>query len=190
MAPSTFHGGSHVTIAQSGVDDRRARLTIPTLQLRPYPRNSGRTAARIVALTLIANGRIKAVETAVLEALQAPECLGLTRTEWHGVIEDLCTDLLGTARCGTEVCIPGEVLDSLLEQLDDEDSRRLVLRLCSAVVQADSQVDDGESFVLLAAIERWGLHPDDQALLEPAHYGADFQVRPRRLVAGIAATST
>jgi len=51
--------------------------------------------------------------------------------------------------------------------------------LCSAVVHADCQIDDGESFVLLAAIERWGLHPDDQALLEPMLYGADFQVRRR-----------
>ncbi len=156
-----------MTIAQSGVDERGARPTTPTLKLRPYSRNSGEAAARIVALALIANGRIEAVETAVLDALEAPERLGLTRSQWHGVIADLCADLLATARCGNEICIPSKMLDSMLDQLDDDEWRRLVLRLCSAVVQADSQIDDGESFVLLAAIERWGLHPDDQALLEP-----------------------
>lgn len=148
-------------------------------RLRPYPRNSAEAAARIVALALIANGRIKTVETAALDALQAHERLGLTRPQWHGVIHDLCADLLGPARCGAEGCIPSELLDRLLDEVDDDTTRRLVLRLCSAVVHADRQIDDGESLVLLAAIERWGLHPDDQALLEPMLYGADFQVRPR-----------
>lgn len=161
----------------------RTHMDTPSPQLRPYPRNSAEAAARIVALALIANGRIKAVETAALEALQAPERLGLTRPQWHGVIHDLCADLLGPARCGNEGCIPSGLLDRMLDEVDDDTTRRLVLRLCSAVVHADRQIDDGESFVLLAAIERWGLHPDDQALLEPMLYGADFQVRPRGVTA-------
>ncbi|MBN9203705.1 TerB family tellurite resistance protein [Methylibium petroleiphilum] len=154
-------------------------MNAPDPQLRPYPRNSAEAAARIVALALTANGRIKAVETAALDALQAPERLGLNRAQWHGVIHDLCADLLGPARCGDEGCIPSELLDHMLDEVDDDTLRRLVLRLCSAVVHADRQIDDGESFVLLGAIERWGLHPDDQALLEPMLYGTDFQVRPR-----------
>lgn len=147
-------------------------------QLRSYPRNSAEAAARIVALALIANGRVKAVETAALDALRAHERLGLTRPQWHGVIHDLCTDLLGPARCGDEGCISSELLDRMLDEVDDDTTRRLVLRLCSAVVHADRQIDDGESFVLLAAIERWGLHADDHALLEPMLYGTDFEVRP------------
>ena len=144
-----------MTIAHSGFDERSARPTTPTLQLRPYPRNSGEAAARIVALALIANGRMEAVETAVLDALEAPERLGLTRSQWHGVIDDLCADLLRTARCGNEICIPSEALGSMLDQLDDEDSRRLVLRLCSAVVQADSQI--GRSGAAGAHAVRHGL---------------------------------
>lgn len=157
----------------------------PTMKLRSYPRNSPEAAARIVALALIANGRIKAVETAALDALQANERLGLTRLQWHAVIQDLCADLLGPARCGDAVCISGDLLCGMLDDIDDVTTRSLVLRLCSAVVHADRQVDDGESFVLLAAIERWGLHPDDQDLLEPMLYGMDFQVRPR----GVASTT-
>lgn len=154
-------------------------MNAPYPRLRLYPRNSAEAAARIVALALIANGSIKAVESAALDALQAHERLGLNRPQWHGVIHDLCADLLGPARCGDEGCIPSELLDRMLDEVDDDTQRRLVLRLCSAVVHADCQIDDGESFVLLAAIERWGLHPDDRALLEPMLYGADFQVRRR-----------
>jgi hypothetical protein len=148
--------------------------------LRPYPRNSAEAAARIVALALIANGRVEAAEVAVLDALQAAERLGLTRARWHGVITELCADLLEAARPGDEGRrIPGDVLNQMLDEVDDHGTQRLVLRLCSAVVQADRQIDDGESIVLLAAIERWGLHPDDHVLLEPVLYGADFEVRPR-----------
>ena len=141
--------------------------------LRSYTRNSPEAAARIVALALIANGRIKAAEVAVLDALDAPRRLGLTRARWHGVIQDRCADLLGPARCGDEGRIPGEALDRMLDEVEDGDTRRLVLHLCSAVIHADRQIDDGESIVLLAAIERWGLHPDDHSLLEPVLYGAD-----------------
>jgi hypothetical protein len=158
-------------------------MNVPYPQLRHYPRNSAEAAARIVALALIANGRIKAVETVALEALRADERLGLTRQQWHGVIHELCADLLGPARCGDDSCIPSELLNRVLDEVDDYTTRRLVLRLCSAVVHADRQIDDGESFVLLAAIDRWGLHPDDHALLEPMLYGSDFQVRPRGVAA-------
>jgi hypothetical protein len=154
-------------------------MTLCHPPLRPYPRNSAEAAGRIVALALIANGRIKASEVAVLDALEAIERLGLTRGQWHGVINDLCADLLGPARCGDEGHIPGDVLIRMLDEIEDGDTRRLVLGLCAAVIQADRQIDDGESIVLLAAIERWGLHPDDPALLEPVLYGTDFEVRPR-----------
>ena len=163
--------------------DRSTCMNSTDPQLRPYPCNSAEAAARIVALALIADGRIKAVETAALDALQAHERLGLTRAQWHGVVHDLCADLLGPARCGDAGCIPSELLARMLDEVDDDTTQRLVLRLCSAVVHADRQIDDGESFVLLGAIEHWGLHPDDQALLEPMLYGADFQVRPRGLAA-------
>lgn len=152
--------------------------------LRSYPRNSAQAAARIVALALIANGHIKAVETAALDARRGHERLGLTRPQWHGVIHDLCADLLGPARGGEEICIPGELLDRILDEVDDDSTRRTVLRLSSAVVHADCQIEDGESFVLLAMIERWGLHPDDYALLEPMLYSADFQVRLRGVAFG------
>lgn len=152
--------------------------------LRSYPHNSAEAAARIVALALIANGRIKAVETAALDALRGHERLGLTRPQWHGVIRDLCDDLLGPDRCGNEICISDHLLELMLDELQDDTTRRTVLRLSSAVVHADCQVDDAESFVLLAMVERWGLHPDDHALLEPMLYGADFQVRRRGVATG------
>ncbi|MBW8469992.1 MAG: hypothetical protein K0M67_17140 [Thiobacillus sp.] len=159
-------------------------MNAPGPLLRSYPRNSPEAAARIVALALFANGHIKAVETATLDARGCPESLGLTRPQWHSVIHDLRADLRGSARHGDERCISGELLVRMLDEVNDDSTQRTVLQLSSAVVHADCHVEDCESFVLLAMSEHWGLHPDDHALLEPMLYGADFQVRLRGAALG------
>ena len=146
---------------------------------RRYARNSPQAAANIVALALISNGEVKPSEVAVLEAMRAHEQLGLTRQEWHDVVHELCIDLLGSATHGTDCQIDGRMIEQMLADIDDVALQRLVLRLCTAVVNADGKIDDGESIVVLAAIDHWGLHPDEHELLEPLLYGLDFQVTAR-----------
>ena len=151
-------------------------------RISAYPRNSPRAAARILALTLIANGRMQASELAALEANDANAQLGITDREWHDVLRDLCVALLATPRQGKQCLIDARLIEQMLGEIDDVALQRRVLRLCSAVVHADGEIDDGESVVLLMVIDRWELHPQEQPLLEPLLYGMDFQVAPRRQV--------
>lgn len=146
---------------------------------RRYPRNCPRAAANIVALALISNGEVKPAEAAVLEAMRVHEQLGLSRKEWHDVVHELCIDLLWSSTHGTDCRIDGRKIEQMLADIDDVALQRLVLRLCTAVVNADGKIDDGESIVVLAAIDHWGLHPDEHELLEPMLYGLDFQVTAR-----------
>jgi tellurite resistance protein len=144
-----------------------------------YPRNSPLAAARIVALALISTREAKSSAVAVLEAMQAHEQLGITQREWHHVVHELCTDLMATATQGTDCLIDSRMIKQLLADIDSVTLQRQVLRLCTAAINADGQVDAAESIVLLAAIDHWGLDPDEQELLEPLLYGLDFQVVPR-----------
>jgi uncharacterized membrane protein YebE (DUF533 family) len=144
-----------------------------------YPRNSPHAAARIVALALISNREVKPSEVAVLAAMQAHEQLGLTQQAWHDVVHELCTDLLASATQSTDCIIDSRMIERLLADVDDVTLQRRVLRLCTAAVNADGQIDAGESIVLMAAIDQWGLDPAEQELLEPLLYGLDFQVVPR-----------
>lgn len=73
--------------------------------MRSYPTNSPQAAARIVALTVVADGDI-----------------GDAEIEW---------------------------LDRL---------RLTLLRVCVELAEVDGHVDEGESSVLVAAVEHWGLH--------------------------------
>ena len=42
----------------------------------------------------------------------------------------------------------------------DPELRRTLLQLCVAIVEADDHVAEGESVMLTAAVEHWGLHRD------------------------------
>ncbi len=147
--------------------------------LTAYPRNSPRAAARIVALALISNGKVQPSELAAIEDHDASGQLGITEQDWHDVVHDLCVDLLLATRRGPECRIDSRLIAQMLDEVDDVALQRRVLRLCTAVVDADGQMDEGESNLLLGAVERWELHPDEQPLLEPLLYGQDFQVAAR-----------
>jgi uncharacterized tellurite resistance protein B-like protein len=127
--------------------------------MRHYPKNSPEAAARLVALTLISDGQLKKAELAILESSNAHEKLGLRSDQLRAVVHELCADLLADAQArGESDCfIDAALIDKLLTDVDAIALRRTVLRLCLQVIHADGQVHDGESIVLLALLDQWGL---------------------------------
>lgn len=127
--------------------------------MRSYPSNSPQAAARILALTLLADGHLCSAELRQLHALGAAERLGLTPQALQDVVQAFCEDLLGTADHGWGAAcqVDPRTLDALFAEVDDPRLRLVLLELCLSVVQADDHVADGESTVLSALVERWGL---------------------------------
>lgn len=125
-------------------------------QLPRYPVNSAVAAARIVALALIANGRIKSVEVATLDAVDAPALLGLDRAQWHRVIRTLCVDLL---RAGVDQreALSASSLHEVLDDVTDPSLRKVCAALSVAVIHADCLVDGAELALLEAMQDRWGI---------------------------------
>ena len=70
----------------------------PSTLSRAYPRNSPQAAGRIIAMSLISNGEIKAAEWSMLCKTQARTQIGLTGPERHAIVDGLCQDLLDAAR--------------------------------------------------------------------------------------------
>ena len=138
--------------------------------MRSYPTNSPQAAARIVALTLVADGHVDSVELDALERAGAYEQLGLTRGEMHAVLQGFCEDLMQSQSshwAGACQIDPG-TLNQLMAEVEDVAMRKTVLRLCVAVAEADSHVADAESIVLVSAVEQWGLHHQMLRPSEPA----------------------
>jgi uncharacterized tellurite resistance protein B-like protein len=128
--------------------------------MRQYPKNSPQAGARIVALASLADGNLSPVEVDTLDRLQAHRQLGMERTELHQVMDTLCEDLLAAAYGDLqEACqVDARMLSELMAEIDDPDLRLKLLHLCAAVVEADGHLAEGESIVMGAAVEHWGLH--------------------------------
>jgi len=127
--------------------------------MHSYPVNSPQAAARIVALTLLADGHIGKAELELLDRLAAHEQLGLERSALHALLDSCCADLLpGGPFQGTEACpVDERTLDALMGEVQDPALRLKVLRLCVQLAEVDAQVHDGESIVLTTAVQHWGL---------------------------------
>lgn len=134
--------------------------------MRKYPLNSPHAAARIVALTMWADGELSQTELDTLQRLGAHTRLGLSTEELQAVTQSLCVDLLSATHCApTDACIVDpRTLAELMAEVDDPELRAKVLRLCVAIVEADAHIAEGESIVMVAAVEHWGMH---HAMLAP-----------------------
>jgi uncharacterized tellurite resistance protein B-like protein len=130
--------------------------------MRSYPVNSPQAAARIVALTVVADGDIGDAEIEWLDRLAVHEQLGLARHELHELLDTFCEDLLSTGQLKwADACpVDERTLANLMGEGEVQDPalRLKLLRLCVELAEVDAQVDDGESSVLVAAVEHWGLH--------------------------------
>ena len=135
--------------------------------MRTFPTNSRHAAGRIVAMALLADGHFSKAELDPLDRLDVARHLGLARSELHAVVHGCCEDLLASASGGrADVCrIDSATLFDLLAEITDPALRRQVLQLCTQVVDADAHVADGESALLLAAVEQWGLQRE---VLQPS----------------------
>ena len=130
--------------------------------MRSYPANSPQAAARIVALTVVADGDIGDAEIEWLDRLVVHEQLGLARHELHALLDLFCEDLLSSDQLKwADACpVDERTLADLMGEIQDPALRLKLLHLCVELAEVDARVDEGESMVLVAAVEHWGLHPE------------------------------
>lgn len=128
--------------------------------MRTYPANSPQAAARIVALTVLADGDFGEAEIDWLDCLSVHRQLGLARHELHEILDTFCDDLLSSGQLKwADVCpVDERTLADLMGEIQDPALRLKLLRLCVELAEADAHVTEGESIVLTAAVEHWGLH--------------------------------
>lgn len=86
--------------------------------MRRYPANSPQAAARIVALTVVADGDISDAEVEWLDRLAVNEQLGLARHELHALLDTFCKDLLAADQLKWADACP--VDERTLAELTDE----------------------------------------------------------------------
>jgi hypothetical protein len=126
--------------------------------LRNYPVDSPQAAARLLALTALADDQLDRPGLARLEALGAPQSLGLGGAEWRHVLAELHEDLPGLADAQAAVnALDPMTLHSLLAEVCRPQLREQVLSWCLTAAEADARITHGEALVLEAVVEHWGL---------------------------------
>ena len=123
--------------------------------MRRYPANSPQAAARIVALTAVADGDIGDAEIEGLDRIGVYAQLGLARQELHALLDTFCEDLLSSEQLKwADACpVDERTLADLMGEIQDPALRLKLLRLCAELAEADAHVAEGESIVLVAAVE-------------------------------------
>jgi uncharacterized tellurite resistance protein B-like protein len=125
--------------------------------MRNYPRNSPQAAARLLALTMIADGNVCRSEVDTLCRLGVEAELGLPPGGLPEVLQTLCEDLLQSAASSGSLtcCIDDAMLDSLLRDVDDPALQRKLVAAIAAATAADGHLADAEQRVLDAMRRCW-----------------------------------
>jgi len=80
--------------------------------------------------------------------------------EFHAVLDSFCEDLFSSEQLQwADACpVDDRTLAELMGEIEDPLLRRKLLRLCIDIAEIDGHVAEGESIVLTAAVEHWGLY--------------------------------
>lgn len=127
--------------------------------MRTYPRNSPQAAARVVALTVLADGHLGAPEVDALQRIDVAGRLDLSQAEFMGVLQATCDDLMATSHqqwSGIQL-LPRAELKRVLDEIDDVGLRLMVLEICAALCECDATVADAEHEMLCTQADHWDL---------------------------------
>lgn len=125
--------------------------------MRNYPRNSPQAAARLLALTMIADGNVCRSEVEAVRQLGIEAALGLPAGGLGEVMQTLCEDLLqgAAANGGLACCIDDELLDALMRDVDNPALQHRLVAAVSTAAAADGHLAEGEQRVLEAMRRCW-----------------------------------
>ena len=130
--------------------------------MRNYPVDSPHAAARVLALTLIADGGVSQKELNTLAGLADAQAIGIEPGLMDEVLQQLCQDLemVSRRRWGREL-EPAQ-LDPLLDEVRAPLLRSRVLQLAYNIAQSDGRLSDSEGRLISHMNRRW--HPESWAI--------------------------
>ena len=134
--------------------------------MRHYETNSTPAAARLLALTVLADGGLDRDEVEAMMHTDLARRLGIGSVEFERILREYCEDLLASAHHmdGLRLKLADEVLDLLLEDITDPALQQAMLRAMQEIVSAYGVETSTEVEVLARALEKWSRRPHARAL--------------------------
>lgn len=130
--------------------------------MRHYETDSSPAAARILALTMLADGGLDRNEVEALMQSDLVRRLGIGTVEFERILREYCDDLLTSAHYldGMRLKLADEVLELLLEDIAEPALQRALLRAMQEIVAADGVETAAEVEVLARALTKWDRRSD------------------------------
>jgi uncharacterized tellurite resistance protein B-like protein len=134
--------------------------------MRHYETDSTPAAARLLALTVLADGGLDRDEVEAMMHTDLARRLGIGSVEFERILREYCEDLLASGHHmdGLRLKLADEVLDLLLEDITDPALQQAMLRAMQEIVSADGVETSTEVEVLARALEKWSRRPHARAL--------------------------
>lgn len=125
--------------------------------MRTYQTDSSEAMARILALSMLADGGLDQAELEVVANTKILARLGMTGNQFHVVLQTLCEDMLQCMRGFDygKIELDRKVIDQLLSEVTTPRLQKQLLRVMLAVVDADGKMSDGEAVLISQALTRW-----------------------------------
>lgn len=138
--------------------------------LRTYETNSPRAKARLVALAMLADGRLDDAELENLGREDAFQALGVTREGFLEVLYDFCADVERLPRGRGNYLLAPAALEKMLGEVDGIGERKALLRLIFDVIRSDGRLAQGESELFWRAVDTWNFRAaETRAALNRKH---------------------
>jgi uncharacterized tellurite resistance protein B-like protein len=134
--------------------------------MRNYQHNSSEAMARILALSMLADGGLDKSELEVVASTKILARLDMTEAQFEEVVHALCQDMLQCMRGYDygKIELDRKLINQLLAEITSPRLQKLLLSVMLAVVDADGQMSDGEAVLISQALDYW-----DVDLVEVSH---------------------
>ncbi|MCZ4306286.1 TerB family tellurite resistance protein [Zoogloeaceae bacterium G21618-S1] len=117
--------------------------------------------ARLIGLTLMADGELADGELAALDRHDIPTLIGLNRDALLQAVIDLSGELLDESAAHRVAVLDPAHIDALLDAVSNPQQRLLVIRAMVVLSKSDGTISDPEQSLLRRALARWHLTLDD-----------------------------
>ena len=143
--------------------------------MRNYQHNSSEAMARILALSMLADGGLDKSELEVVASTKILARLDMTEAQFEEVVHALCQDMLQCMRGYDygKIELDRKLINQLLAEITSPRLQKLLLSVMLAVVDADGQMSDGEAVLISQALDYW-----DVDLVEVSHVQTYHCVMP------------
>jgi len=129
--------------------------------MRAYPTNSPEALGRLLAMAILADGRLDNRKVDWLKHHDTASLVGVEQDLLIQVLLDCCRDVITEAEQERVFLLEDHRLARLADDVTDPALRKVALSAILIIAKSDGDVSEGEKTLLRFLMQRWGIALED-----------------------------